>query len=351
MSEFQVKDSGQRQQFASGMVRDVTEGKTNYLLIRSGPMFQRWAEHLTKGAVKYSEDNWLKAEGEAELKRFTASAARHFEQWLAGDRSEDHAAAVFFNLNGAEYVRDRMTVAQALEASAYRDSLKMAETPPRGMPWQEGERPVSITDAGEVVRIPEFRVFCVRNGGTRWAISRFKNDRGFFIHNGDNEVVQRMSPAPLLDHCLDPYYEWVEVSPDRFKIEAGEIAFNAVVRFCRGSNPAGSALTKEEVQACRDRAVDKCKLPEPQVRLFWATSAPCVNRMAAISRHDRDAGVWLFPDNPSSSYADTLRDGDETMASYLAGPHTYYKWIEVTPLEFLHRYGKTWQEALASVEP
>jgi hypothetical protein len=73
-------------------------------------MFDRWAEHLTKGAEKYNEGNWLKASGEEELKRFRASAVRHFVQWLRGDTDEDHAAAVFFNINGIEYVKGRRSV-------------------------------------------------------------------------------------------------------------------------------------------------------------------------------------------------------------------------------------------------
>jgi hypothetical protein len=106
---FITKDSGERLQFDSGMVRDVTTGKCNYLLPFSGPMFERWAQLLTRGAEKYSADNWMRANGEAELRRFQESAARHFIQWLRGDTDEDHAAAVFFNLNGAEYVKDRLS--------------------------------------------------------------------------------------------------------------------------------------------------------------------------------------------------------------------------------------------------
>ena len=29
-------------------------------------------------------------------------------QWLEGDESEDHAAAVMFNLSGAEYVKQKL---------------------------------------------------------------------------------------------------------------------------------------------------------------------------------------------------------------------------------------------------
>lgn len=114
MVDFVVKDSGERQQFASGMVRDVTTGKIDYRRVLEGPMFDRWAAHLDKGAAKYPDvapgvANWTLAEGAAELERFKASALRHLVQWLRGDVDEDHAAAVFFNINGAEYVRARIT--------------------------------------------------------------------------------------------------------------------------------------------------------------------------------------------------------------------------------------------------
>lgn len=112
MSEFVIKDSGERQQFESGMVRDTAGGKMQYHRVFEGPMLERWAEHLTKGAEKYPdlEDgraNWTLASKPDEERRFRESAVRHFVQWLRGDRDEDHAAAVFFNVNGAEYVRGR----------------------------------------------------------------------------------------------------------------------------------------------------------------------------------------------------------------------------------------------------
>lgn len=103
---FTVKDSGQRQSFDSGMVRDVTEGKIRYDLIFDGPMLERWAKHLTLGAKKYEARNWMKASSIDEADRFIESAVRHFVAWLRGDEDEDHAAAVFFNINGFEHVFD-----------------------------------------------------------------------------------------------------------------------------------------------------------------------------------------------------------------------------------------------------
>lgn len=107
---FEIKDSGKRQSFEGGMVRDVTEGKVNWHRVADGPMLERWAEHLTKGNVKYPDvapgkPNWTLACGEEEYQRFRQSAFRHFMQWYNEERDEDHAAAVFFNINGAEFTR------------------------------------------------------------------------------------------------------------------------------------------------------------------------------------------------------------------------------------------------------
>lgn len=106
--KFTVKDSGERQQFESGMQRDTTEGKPRFDLVFDGPMLERYAEHLRKGAVKYNPRNWMNANSVAEKERFRESAARHFAQWMAGDTDEDHAAAVIFNLNGFEYVKKKL---------------------------------------------------------------------------------------------------------------------------------------------------------------------------------------------------------------------------------------------------
>lgn len=108
-----TKDSGEREQLAGGMVRDTTEGKVSFSLIFKGPLLRRWAELLTRGATKYGRHNWLLGvhsdsgpAREETRERFLDSAARHFVQWLEGDRTEDHAAAVIFNMNGYEAMRD-----------------------------------------------------------------------------------------------------------------------------------------------------------------------------------------------------------------------------------------------------
>jgi EAL domain-containing protein (putative c-di-GMP-specific phosphodiesterase class I) len=89
------------------MVRD-SEDKIRYDLIYM-PMLTRWANHMTKGAAKYSAHNWERAETVEELDRFLQSAFRHFVQWFTNeDNLEDHASAVFFNISGAELVKEKL---------------------------------------------------------------------------------------------------------------------------------------------------------------------------------------------------------------------------------------------------
>jgi len=103
-----IKDSGERAEFASGMVRDVATDKILWSLVADGPMLRRQAIHLTNGAKKYAARNWMLAEGPEEYERFRESAFRHFMAWYYGEVDEDHAAAVGFNINGAEYVLEKM---------------------------------------------------------------------------------------------------------------------------------------------------------------------------------------------------------------------------------------------------
>lgn len=106
---FQVKDSGVRQDYESGMRRDTQKGKPDYTLI-DREFLRRLATHMTLGAEKYGRGNWELANSEEELIRFKASAFRHLMQWLNGEDDEDHMAAVAFNLAAAEHTKRRLNV-------------------------------------------------------------------------------------------------------------------------------------------------------------------------------------------------------------------------------------------------
>lgn len=104
---FITKDSGIREEYGSGMVRDTQSGKPRYDLIDLA-FLKRWAELMGRGAEKYGERNWELADSEDELARFKQSALRHMFQWLEGDGTEDHAVAVAFNLAAAEFVKRKL---------------------------------------------------------------------------------------------------------------------------------------------------------------------------------------------------------------------------------------------------
>ena len=119
---FMIKDSGKREEFTSGMVRDIASDKMRPDLIKDGPMYLRWVMHLTRGAIKYNARNWMKANGPEEYDRFLESLDRHYTIYYVYRRyginiedpenptkeplKEDHAAAIYFNLNGIEYMKE-----------------------------------------------------------------------------------------------------------------------------------------------------------------------------------------------------------------------------------------------------
>jgi len=110
-SLFITKDSGKREEYDSGMRRDTQDGKPRFdlLLVPEIPyelqFLTRLGQLLARGADKYGDRNWQKANSVEELERFVASGLRHMVQWASGEVDEDHAAAVAFNLMAAEYVK------------------------------------------------------------------------------------------------------------------------------------------------------------------------------------------------------------------------------------------------------
>ena len=88
-----VNDSGKRQSFDTGSVRDSRDGKGRYDLVPPIAM-RRLAKHYENGAVKYGDRNW---EGGQPMSRYWDSMVRHAFNYLEGDRSEDHLAAVAWN--------------------------------------------------------------------------------------------------------------------------------------------------------------------------------------------------------------------------------------------------------------
>ena len=89
-----VKDSGKRDEFDTGAVRDIGKMKGAYELI--SPIFlRRLAIHLEKGAAKYEARNWEKG---MPLGRTFQSLIRHTYQYIGGCRDEDHLGAIACNI-------------------------------------------------------------------------------------------------------------------------------------------------------------------------------------------------------------------------------------------------------------
>jgi len=88
-----LKDSGERETYISGMTREPNLSRGRYDLI-SPIALKALAIHMERGAEKYEDRNWEKG---GKLSRHLNSAMRHLQQYLEGDRSEDHLSASIYN--------------------------------------------------------------------------------------------------------------------------------------------------------------------------------------------------------------------------------------------------------------
>jgi hypothetical protein len=88
-----LKDSGKREKFPTGAIREPNLGRGRYDLI-SPIALRALAIHYERGAKKYTDRNWEKG---LPLSRHLNSAMRHLQDFLEGDRSEDHLSACSWN--------------------------------------------------------------------------------------------------------------------------------------------------------------------------------------------------------------------------------------------------------------
>ena len=103
-----------RVRFEGGGMRDSQNGKPRFdLLLPERVPYEhqyltRIARLMAKGAAHYEARNWEKFDDQEALDRAKSSAFRHFMQWFNGETDEDHAAAIFFNVQAVEYIKGRM---------------------------------------------------------------------------------------------------------------------------------------------------------------------------------------------------------------------------------------------------
>lgn len=116
-----VKDSGKRESFGTGSVRDSREGKGRYDLIPTYPL-ARLARHYENGARKYGDRNWERGQP---VSRYFDSAVRHLFRFWAGDEDEDHLSAAAWNV---------FAIIHTLEAAKNKQVPATLDDRPRSVP-------------------------------------------------------------------------------------------------------------------------------------------------------------------------------------------------------------------------
>lgn len=89
-----VMDSGKREEFATGSVRDTQIGKGRFDLLPFHAL-TRLAQHFENGAVKYGDNNWRRGQN---TRRYMSSALRHLTKYMLKQKDEDHLAAALWNI-------------------------------------------------------------------------------------------------------------------------------------------------------------------------------------------------------------------------------------------------------------
>ncbi len=97
VDSFVTKSTGlEPRKLATGSQRDSRRGKGRFDLIPALPL-KRLAGLYERGAEKYGDRNWEKGQP---LSWYLDSLARHLNDFMGGDRSEDHITAVAWNAFG-----------------------------------------------------------------------------------------------------------------------------------------------------------------------------------------------------------------------------------------------------------
>lgn len=92
--ESRIKDSGQRTQFGTGAVRDLSSGKGRMDLLPWTAVMEV-SKHCENGAIKYGEHNVDKG---IPIHSLVDSASRHLAKYIEGWDDEPHLVASAWNL-------------------------------------------------------------------------------------------------------------------------------------------------------------------------------------------------------------------------------------------------------------
>lgn len=90
--------------FKSGAVRGKEDSIARFDLITPVGL-RRLAETYGEGAIKYSDENWLKG---IEAKNLMNHAMTHINKFMDGDKTEDHLAHAVWNLMAIMHFEEKM---------------------------------------------------------------------------------------------------------------------------------------------------------------------------------------------------------------------------------------------------
>ena len=156
-----MKDSGKRQTFSTGAVRDTDDDKSRPDLI-SPFMLERLGRWMKAGADKYGEHNWQKG---LPISRCIASLYRHLMYYMQGDRSEDHLMGI---------------IANATFVAHYEEMIKRGILPPSLLDMPKYRRPSSYHENTKIVATadgPKITFEAVDEAIMRWQDDGGKNHR------------------------------------------------------------------------------------------------------------------------------------------------------------------------------
>ena len=107
-AEPKILDSGKRQSFSSGAVRDTQESKGDFSLL-SFYSIMELAKHFQRGASKYDKNNWRKG---INLSRYFDSTMRHLAKYAQGWTDEDHLISACWNIVALIETKKRIEMGQ-----------------------------------------------------------------------------------------------------------------------------------------------------------------------------------------------------------------------------------------------
>jgi hypothetical protein len=232
---FVTKDSGARQEFKTGSVRDKATGKGRYDLIPTEPL-RRLAGLYERGAAKYGDRNWEKGQP---LMRYIDSMMRHVNCLVAGEPDEDHAAAIAWNVFGYMHTLSKI---ESGDLDWELDDRPAPEAQYAGQDPARGDGPATRQEA-----TPE-SVLQLILGGTdpqEFAERMVQLMRA--------EVARRRTPDAQLVLPIDD-------TPDMPEVRAQEPFTAEETAWFNGGEPAPATREQEELARCHDPHCQMCPL-------------------------------------------------------------------------------------------